>query len=170
MEKGEQPFFLFYLLYDYIVVGESGGNDMFVGKYEHTLDNKNRLTLPAKLRNKLGTIVYLSRGLETNLEVRTIEEFGVWEAELEQLEAFKKETRTIKRYIFANSAEIEIDNAGRIQIPQSLLAAAHLQKNVVVLGVGEKVEIWDHDLYQRYERENFSKIAEMADKINTMEN
>lgn len=143
---------------------------MFVGKYEHTLDNKNRLTLPAKLRNKLGTIVYLSRGLETNLEVRTIEEFGLWELELEQLEVFKKETRTIKRYIFANSAEIEVDNAGRIQIPQSLLTVAHLKKDVVVLGVGEKIEIWDREIYQRYEQENFSKIVEMADKINIMEN
>lgn len=142
---------------------------MLVGSYEHTLDNKNRLTLPAKLRSKLGNLVYVSRGLENNLELRTVEEFSLWETELENLETFKKDTRTLKRYIFSNSAELEIDSVGRIKIPQNLLDNAHIQKDVFILGIGSKIEIWDKETYKKYEKTNFEAIAELAEKVSDME-
>ncbi|ATZ16517.1 division/cell wall cluster transcriptional repressor MraZ [Entomoplasma freundtii] len=142
---------------------------MLVGSYEHTLDNKHRLTLPAKLRSKLGNLVYVSRGLENNLELRTVEEFSLWEAELENLETFKKDARTLKRYIFSNSAELEIDSAGRIKIPQNLLDSANIQKDVFVLGVGSKIEIWDKKTYETYEKTNFEAITELAEKVSDLE-
>lgn len=138
---------------------------MLLGKYEHQLDDKNRLTLPSKIRNKLSGIVYLSRGFEGSLELRSEAEFLTWTEELEKLESFKKDVRALQRYIFANSVDLEIDAAGRIQIPKALLAAAQIEKTVLILGVGSKVEIWSKATYLEYEAQNLTSIEEVAEEI-----
>lgn len=141
---------------------------MLLGTYEHTLDEKARLTLPSRLRAKLGSIVYVSRGIENNLELRTVEEFSKWETELNNLESFKKDSRLLKRYIFSNSAEIDIDKTGRIKIPQNLLTMAKIDTNnreVIILGVGSKLEIWNKQVYEQHMHDDFERIGEIADAI-----
>ncbi|WP_303662367.1 division/cell wall cluster transcriptional repressor MraZ [Williamsoniiplasma luminosum] len=141
---------------------------MFLGTFEHSIDTKGRLTLPSKFRGKMDATVFLSRGFEGSLEIRNEQEFSMWKQELELLEPFKKDTRALMRYIFSNSADLEIDAAGRIKIPTNLLAVAKIEKEVYILGVGSKIEIWDKTSYDQYEQDNFSDIEAIAEKIDNV--
>ncbi|PPE05448.1 division/cell wall cluster transcriptional repressor MraZ [Williamsoniiplasma lucivorax] len=141
---------------------------MFLGLFEHSLDNKGRLTLPSKLRTKMNPVVYLSRGFEGSLEIRNEQEFLIWKEELEMLEPFKKDTRALMRYIFANSADLELDATGRIKIPANLLQVAKIDKDVYILGVGSKIEVWDRASYDQYEKDNFANIEAIAEKIDNV--
>src|SRR5687768_3377334 len=117
---------------------------MLLGEYEHTLDDKNRLTLPAKFRQALADGVVVTRGMDKCLFVFTRE---AWEqfvaARLEGLNPFSKEARQMSRFMFAGAAETELDRQGRIMLPLALIQHAGLDREVVVAGVRDHVEIWD---------------------------
>jgi len=121
-------------------VGESG-NMIFLGTFEHNLDSKNRLTLPAKFANKLGKLVVLSKGFDGCLQLRNEEEFNKYSEQLMSLSQNHKDTRIVVRQLLANAADLEIDKANRILIPTNLLKEGSLTKDVIVIGVGNKIEI-----------------------------
>ena len=123
---------------------------MLLGEYEHTLDDKNRLTLPAKFRQAFAGEVVVSRGLDGCLFVFTRENWDSFvAAQLEALNPFSKEARQMSRYMFAGAAETELDKQGRMMVPPSLLGHAGLGREVVVAGVRDHVEIWDRAAWKK---------------------
>jgi len=119
------------------------GASMFYGKHEHTVDEKNRLTLPAKFRDELFGGVVLARGIDRNIDVYPR---GSWDASVERiaaLDSLTREAREMKRYVFAGAAVAELDKQGRVLVPPDLVSHAGLGKDVVVAGVHDHIEIWD---------------------------
>ncbi|QBQ07959.1 cell division protein MraZ [Spiroplasma gladiatoris] len=122
---------------------------MLLGTFEHSLDDKNRITIPSKLRNKLGDIIFVSKGVENCLEIRTPEKFNELLSELGKRSSFNGATRTIERLILSNSDELTIDSSGRVKIPTNLLEKIGVSKQVYILGLGDRMEIWDKSTYEK---------------------
>ena len=117
---------------------------MFFGEYEHTIDDKSRLTLPARFRDSLANGVVLTRGLDTCLDVYAREQWeALVEGHLAPLDPFSKEARELKRFFFAAAAAAELDKQGRVLVPPALTRHARLGREVVVAGVHDHLEIWD---------------------------
>lgn len=114
---------------------------MLSGEYSHTLDTKNRLILPAKLREELGADIVLTKSVDSCVSLYTRKS---WLAFTEKLDALPDtETRLVKRFLYSAAFETSIDAQGRLLIPPHLCQYAGLTKNVKVIGVGNRVEIWD---------------------------
>ncbi len=117
------------------------------GENKHTIDAKGRMTMPSKFRAALGEECYITRGLDGNLDVMSEEEFEIFSSRLLATKKTTAEIRMLRRQIYANTADATYDKQGRILIPQKLRDLAGLTKDVMVVGVGNKVEIWDFDRY-----------------------
>ncbi len=139
---------------------------MFLGTYEHSLDAKNRISLPSRLRAKLATAVVISKGFDGCLELRSPEEFDRYAQALNRLSNTNKDSRVVVRQIFANSADVELDAANRILIPANLLKEANLKKEVVIIGAGSKMELWDKQAYEKFKAESDAVFEEVADRMN----
>jgi len=139
---------------------------MLLGEYEHTLDDKNRLTLPAKFRQALGGGVVVTRGMDGCLFVFTR---GDWDsfvsARLEGLNPFSREARQMSRFMFAGATETELDKQGRIMVPPALLEHAHLGREVVVAGVRDHVEIWDQAAWRKQLKEVEGSVELVAERL-----
>jgi MraZ protein len=121
---------------------------MFFGEYEHTIDDKKRLTLPARFREALADGVVLTRGLDRCLNVYTRGDWNALiEARLAPLDPFSKEARDMKRFFFAATADAELDKQGRVLVPPALVRHAGLGREVVVAGVHDHLEIWDRSVW-----------------------
>ena len=116
---------------------------MLLGEFNHSIDEKGRLIIPAKLRDDLGDSFVICNGLEGCLFVYSQEEWSKFVAELETLPRMNKDARIFKRYFFGSASEGTFDKQGRVNVPASLRKAAHLEKDVVLVGVQDRVEIWD---------------------------
>ena len=116
---------------------------MFYGEYEHTIDEKNRLTLPARFRHSLAGGVVLARGIEKNVDVYPSDSWHENMARIAELDSLNREAREMKRFVFAGAAVAELDRQGRVLVPPHLAEHAGLSKDVVVAGVHDHVEIWD---------------------------
>jgi len=139
---------------------------MLLGEYEHNLDDKNRLTLPAKFRQGFEGGVVVSRGLDGCLVVFTRDNWDSFVASrLEGLNPFSKEARQMNRYMFAGAAETELDKQGRMMVPPSLLEHAGLGKEVVVAGVRDHVEIWDRAAWRKQLEEVEGSVELVAERL-----
>jgi MraZ protein len=116
---------------------------MFYGEHEHTIDEKNRLTLPARFRDDLAGGLVLARGIERNIDVYPSESWHANVGRIAELDALTREAREMKRYVFAGAAVTELDRQGRVLVPPHLAEHAALGKDVVVAGVHDHIEIWD---------------------------
>lgn len=143
---------------------------MFLGTFEHSLDPKNRLSLPSKLRDKLAKNVVLSKGLDGCLELRTPEEFARYAAGLNTLSATKRDARMFLRQVFANAADVAIDSANRILIPAQLMQEGGLKRDVTIIGVGQKIEIWDQAAYAAFKAEADPQFEAVAEHLNATSN
>jgi MraZ protein len=116
---------------------------MFYGEYEHTIDEKSRLTLPARFRHALETGVVLARGIERNIDVFPSESWHANVSRIAELDSLTREAREMKRFVFAGAAPAELDRQGRVLVPPHLAEHAGLGKEVVVAGVHDHIEVWD---------------------------
>jgi MraZ protein len=117
---------------------------MLLGEYEHTIDDKNRITLPARFRQEFADGVFVTRGIDPCVAVYTREEWGRFvSARLDELNPFSREARQMRRYIFSAATEGDLDRQGRVTLPAALMKYAKLERDVVVAGVQDHVEIWD---------------------------
>lgn len=121
------------------------------GEYQHTLDTKGRLFIPAKLREELGEHAVITRGLDGCLYLYSQEEWSKLEQTIRQLPMTK--SRMMQRYLLASAADVDVDKQGRIVVPPVLRERAGLQKNVTIIGVLSHAEIWDTDLWNAYNGE-----------------
>ena len=138
---------------------------MFLGTYLHNIDNKNRLALPSKIAAKLSKSVVVSKGFDGCLELRTIEDFNKYADTLMSYSANKHENRIVVRQLLANASEIEIDSAKRILIPSNLLKEVNITSNVTIIGIGNKLEIWDSKSYQAYKNKTDKTYEAIAERI-----
>jgi MraZ protein len=122
---------------------------LLLGEYEHTIDDKNRLTLPARFREAFAGGVVVTRGIDPCLAVYTREGWDDFvHSQLAGLDQFSREARQMRRYLFSAGAEAELDKQGRVTLPAGLLRKAGLARDVVVAGVGEFLEVWDRAAWQ----------------------
>ncbi len=115
---------------------------MFLGQYRHTLDDKGRLTIPARFRDELSAGAYLTQGFDRNLRLLTESAFKSVFEKLTLMNTTDPVTREVRRLLFANASQVDLDRVGRILIPQFLRDVAGLQTEAVIVGVGEAIEIW----------------------------
>ena len=122
---------------------------MLLGAYEHTIDDKNRLTLPAKFRQAFADGVVVTRGLDGCLfAFRRPDWDRLIESRLSTLDPFSPEGRRVQRHFFSGAAETELDKQGRVMVPRELMQHAKLSREVVVAGVNDRLEIWDRDTWR----------------------
>ena len=115
---------------------------MFFGQFEHNLDAKGRLTIPANFREQALEGLYVTEGFEANLVAYSKRDFEQIATNLSKLSITNAESRALRRKIFSNSANVTYDTAGRILIPANLRAVAGIEDSVVVVGVGDYFELW----------------------------
>lgn len=121
---------------------------MLMGTYQHNIDLKGRVIMPAKFREELGSVFYITRGLDNCLSVLSKSD---WDSLGEKLRGLpSSQTKDIQRFLFSGAAELEPDKQGRVLIPQPLRDYAGLTKDVVIIGTGLKAEIWDLDRWNEY--------------------
>ena len=138
---------------------------MFMGEFHHTIDEKGRIILPAKFRDGLGEHFVITRGLEECLFVYSENEWNKITQKLGTLPFTKKDARTFMRSFFAGATSSEFDRTGRINITSPLVSYAGLTKECVIIGVNDRIEIWDKEKYDEFMNENSSKLEEIAEHL-----
>ena len=138
---------------------------MFMGEYHHNVDTKGRIIVPAKFRDNLGETFILTRGLDRCLFGYPLSEWAIIEEKLKQLPLTKKDARAFTRFFFSGATECEIDKQGRINIATPLFQYAQLEKECVILGVSNRIEIWDKTEWQNYFAESEDSFAEIAENM-----
>ncbi|MBP1079909.1 division/cell wall cluster transcriptional repressor MraZ [Bacillus capparidis] len=136
---------------------------MFMGEYQHSIDTKGRMIIPAKFREGLGEQFVLTRGLDQCLFGYPLNEWKVIEEKLKALPLTKKDARAFTRFFFSGAVECELDKQGRINIPTSLLSYAKLEKDCTVIGVSNRIELWSKNVWEQYienQEDSFAEIAE----------
>src|ERR1700690_3438758 len=123
---------------------------MFIGEYEHTLDEKKRVSLPKAFRGALGKKMVMTRGLDNCLFVYPKASWEKVAAKLQELSFAQADTRGFNRFILSGAVEVIPDGAGRILIPEHQKQFAGLKKDVVFAGVSDRVEVWDKEIWNSY--------------------
>jgi MraZ protein len=139
---------------------------VLLGTFEHTLDAKGRIFLPARWRDELVPELVVTAGLDRCLLVMTKSRFEDRAAQLEQLSTNHKASRDYNRLFFSSASEETVDKSGRMSVPPALRKYASLDKEVVMIGVSDRAEIWDRDAWGRYREgveSDFEAIAEQLD-------
>jgi MraZ protein len=140
-----------------------GITQMFIGEYQHSIDIKKRLSLPAKFRKELGKEVVVTRGFENCLVIYTKNQWERVMEELNNLPTGRAETRRFTRAVLGGAVEVSLDKLGRILLPDYLKQYAGLKKDVTVCGLSNKLEVWDSkkwDVYRKKAELDMDKVAE----------
>jgi len=138
---------------------------MFIGEYQHTVDEKGRLAIPVKFRKKLVKGAVVTRGLDSCLFVYTPEEWKKLAARLAELPFSQANTRAFSRLMLAGAMDVEIDGQGRVVLPEYLRHYAGLGKEVVVAGLYSRLEIWDRSNWEKYKAETEKNSNDIAEKM-----
>jgi MraZ protein len=140
---------------------------MFIGEYQHAVDSKNRMIIPSKFREALGSKFVLTKGLDGCLYAYTMDEWIILEEKLKTLPLTNKDARAFVRFFFSGANEIDIDKQGRALIPQNLLEYASIEKDIVSIGVSTRIEIWNKEKWDDYNNSNidFDGIAEKMSEL-----
>ena len=140
---------------------------MFIGEYRHTLDTKNRISLPAKFRSGLGKTVVVTRGLDRCLFIYPK---GAWKKEAERIAKYSTGSsagRGLARLMLAGAVEADVDKAGRILVPDYLKGFANLREKGVVAGVNDRVELWDENTWNTYTKAIERDADSFAERMGT---
>ncbi len=141
---------------------------MLLGEHEHTIDEKNRLTLPAKFRQAFADGGVVTRGMDGCLYVYGREQWqGLLDSRLGSLDPLSRDDRMMQRHFFSGAAEFEPDKQGRINVPSALIDHAKLGRDVVVAGVYDHLEIWDRAAWRDQMREVEGSAEHVAERLAT---
>lgn len=139
---------------------------MLLGEYEHTIDDKNRLTLPAKFRRAFGDGVVLTRGIDGCIDAYPRAGWERYvESRLGDLDPFSRKARELRRFLFAQASDDELDRQGRVIVPAPLMKHARLAREVVVAGVHDHLEIWDRGAWSAHLREVEGSAEDVAERL-----
>jgi MraZ protein len=137
----------------------------FYGEYTYSIDEKKRLAIPPKFRKVLGKKAVITKGLDQCLFLYPAKEWGILARKLSQLPLSQSDARGFARLMLAGAMEVEIDNLGRILIPDYLKEYAKLKKKVVIAGVYNRVEIWDEKIWQDYKEKTEKEVGDIAERL-----
>ena len=138
---------------------------MLMGEYLHTIDTKGRVILPSDFRAELGESFVITKGLDNCLFVYAQEEWNTLSAKLKQLPMAKAEARAFVRFFFSGARMLECDRQGRFLIPGNLRSYAMLEKDVVLIGVSNRIEVWSRDEWQKYSEDINPSVSEIAETL-----
>ncbi|MEK7471437.1 MAG: division/cell wall cluster transcriptional repressor MraZ [Patescibacteria group bacterium] len=142
---------------------------MLIGEYIHTIDEKSRVSMPAKFRKELGKKVIITPGLEQCLFIFTVKEWEKVSTRLSDtktdLSFLKADQRNFNRYMFGRAAEVEIDSIGRILIPDFLKDRIGLKNSAAIIGVGDRVEVWNDKTWSQNQEAVEKQAPELAEKL-----
>lgn len=144
---------------------------MFYGEYEHSLDKKGRLIVPSKFREAAKTHYvekfFITRGLDKCLFIFTEDEWKNQEMKFKNLSFTKRESRSFNRLFFSGTSEMELDKQGRILLPKYLKDFSGIKRDVVIIGVSNRIEIWAKDVWQEFYKTQQNSFEEIAEKLIT---
>lgn len=136
---------------------------MFIGEYQHTLDDKGRIIIPSKFREELGEVFVMTKGLDNCLFVYPKSEWIILEDKLKTLPLTNRDARAFVRFFFSGASECVLDKQGRVLVPPNLREHSKLDKEAVVIGVSTRMEIWsknEWDAYNDDDNLSYDSIAE----------
>ena len=139
----------------------------FTSEYESKLDAKGRLVLPSRIKAQLpegSNELVIRRGFEQCLIIYPMVEFKKVFSKISALNEFNEEYRKLQRNFFSGTATVELDNLGRFVIPKNMLAYANLDKDVILVGTGNKVEVWNPSIYEKFIIQDPSELSKLAEK------
>ena len=144
-------------------MGDSGieWEVMLIGEFRHTIDDKKRISMPASFRKEIGKKMVITKGLDSCLFAYTLDGWKKVSGEIDKLPMTQSAARSFSRFILGSAFEVEIDSMGRVLIPEHLKDFADLKSRVVVVGLSERIEIWD----DRKWKENIDKVEKQADVL-----
>ena len=141
----------------------------FKGQYKYTIDSKGRINIPAKFRKAISPIAnetfVMTRGFDGCIDVYPLDEWNNIEERLRKLSKTQKDKRRFVRMLFMNASESQLDKQGRISIPQYLIDLAKIDKEILILGTLDKLEIWNPEKYEEYLRIDNQSYEDLADEI-----
>ncbi len=138
---------------------------MFIGEYEHNVDAKGRIIMPAKLREEIGDTFIITKGLDGCLFAYSQTEWTNFEEKLKSLPLAQKNARNFVRFFLSGAVECEIDKQGRFLIPSNLREHASLDKEIVIIGVGTRLEIWNRQTWKQYSSDDNISADEIAENM-----
>lgn len=145
--------------------GEKWGINMFMGEFRHNIDDKGRLILPAKFREELGDSFIITRGLEDCLFIYSMNEWQKITCKLNNLPFTKKDARSFMRFFLSGATATEFDKQGRINITSPLISYADLKKECVIIGVGDRIEVWSSEKWSNFYDINKEKMTDIAETL-----
>ena len=138
---------------------------MLIGEFEHSLDAKGRLIMPAKLRESIGDSFVITKGLDGCLFAFSKTEWTNFEEKLKALPLSNRNSREFTRFFLSGATECEIDKQGRFLIPTNLRDSAGLTKEVVIIGVGTRIEFWDKEKWNNYNSDENISVEDIAENM-----
>lgn len=138
---------------------------MLIGEYRHTMDEKNRLSVPAKFRKELGKKIIMTRGLDRCLFVYPVAEWKKFSSKLAALSIGSAEGRGFSRAMLGGAMEVEVDGSGRVLVPDHLKSYAGLATKIIVAGIHNRVELWNEEDWNNYTAGVESKANDLAQKL-----
>lgn len=141
---------------------------MLLGEYNHNIDEKGRVSVPAKFREDLGNSFIVTKGLDNCLFIYSKNEWSTFETKLKTLPLTNPNVRNFIRFFFSGATECELDKHGRINIPQNLREYAGLTKDTAIIGVSTRVEIWDRQKWNGYTSSDNMDLDEIAIQMSNL--
>ncbi len=138
---------------------------MFLGEYQHTLDAKGRVSLPARFRNQLGGTVTVAKGFEGSLYVFQPQDYERFMNDLLAKSDFNPKVREVRRFFASGAIEVQLDSAGRVPLSPLLREYASLSKDVVVIGNGDRIELWDAKRWAEYNGATAQNVEMLAQEL-----
>lgn len=138
---------------------------MFIGEYNHNVDAKGRVSLPSRFREELSDTFYITRGFETCLFIYDAHEWQKMDRKLESLNFTAREARNFARMFYSGAMEISCDKQGRFLIPPQLRSFAKIDKEVVILGVSDRIELWDRKHWEEYMASDAMDYDELSEAL-----
>ena len=145
--------------------GEKWGIFMFMGEYHHTIDEKGRIIIPSKFREDLGEKFIITRGIENCLFVYSLSSWEKITNKLESLPFTKKDARQFVRFFLSGATTAEFDKQGRVNVTSPLISYAKLQKDCVVIGTGDRLEIWSQEDWNAFFESASSNMSDIAENL-----
>jgi MraZ protein len=138
---------------------------MLIGEYIYTLDPKKRIAIPAKMRGALGTKAVITTGLDNCLVIYPLKEWQKLTEKLDNLPSGKVDARGLARIMLSGAVDVELDKLGRVLIPDYLKKYAGLKKNVAILGLSNRIEVWDEKKWREYKSKTEKIVGDMAAQL-----
>ena len=141
---------------------------MFIGEYQHNLDAKGRIIIPSKFRDELHSTFILARGFDGCLTVYSNEQWGKMFEEIDKLPTTKRAARQYIRMLTSTASEVSLDNQGRIAIPSFLAKPMNIEKECIIIGANNHIEIWDKTTWENYYNDASESFEEVAENLSEL--